>query len=127
MGEFEKGVYLRCAMCKDAIEGPLFLCIDCLACCACLRCANGLGSAAGGHHVPESHVFSIIWEPRELNAKEYENLKSHRLTTTRKHRRGAKLSPQEALMDMGFSEQQAISALGSSGGDLEKALARLTY
>merc|ERR1712192_39623 len=125
--EVDKGVWLRCAMCKDAIEGPLFLCIDCHGRCACLRCANGLGSAAGGQHLPDSHVFSILWVPRELHWEERENRVSHKLTTRRKHRPGEKLTPQETLVDMGFSEQQAIAALGAAGGDLARALERLTH
>jgi hypothetical protein len=85
--ECEPGLYLRCAMCKDAIEGPLFLCIDCYACCACLRCANGLGSAAGGQHQADSHVFSIKWKMDDLQADDIEILKQGHLTTTRKLRR----------------------------------------
>jgi hypothetical protein len=123
--ECDPGTYLRCAMCKDAVEGPLFLCVDCLACCACLRCANGLGSAAGGQHLPDSHVFSIKWNFADLQAKDLENLKRHHLTTKRKHRRGEALSPEETLQDMGFSLERSRAALAAANGDVSQALQRL--
>jgi hypothetical protein len=85
--EKEPGIFLNCAMCKEMIRGPLFLCIDCLACCACLRCANGMGSAAGGQHRPESHVFSILWNLEELKKADYDILKENNLTSDAEGRR----------------------------------------
>lgn len=116
------GVYLRCAMCKFAIRGPLFLCIDCLACCACLRCANGMGSATGGQHLPDSHVFSILWKLDDLKRADVEVLKQNHLTTRRKTcRPEEKLSPEEVLGEMGFPPDVARQALADSGGDLARA------
>lgn len=91
--EYQPGSYLRCAMCKQAIEGPLFLCIDCNACCACLLCANGLGSAAGGQHQPDSHVFSIYWKLEDLPMEELENLTKNNLTARRRPRQRAMPPP----------------------------------
>jgi len=125
--ECEAGVYLRCAMCKFAIRGPLFLCVDCLACCACLRCANGMGSAAGGQHLPESHAFSILWKLDDLKPFDLAILKEHHLTTRcRKTRPGEELSPEEHLLEMGYSQHQVSQALAASAGDLAAAAAYLT-
>eukprot|EP00930_Biecheleria_cincta_P085207 TRINITY_DN74614_c0_g1_i1.p1 TRINITY_DN74614_c0_g1~~TRINITY_DN74614_c0_g1_i1.p1 ORF type:complete len:762 (-),score=88.29 TRINITY_DN74614_c0_g1_i1:130-2415(-) len=120
------GVYLRCAMCKFAIRGPLFLCVDCVACCACLRCANGMGSAAGGRHDPDTHVFCVLWKPEDLSRADLQSLEEHRLTTRRLSTRPEEaLSPWEVLIDMGYSESQAQEALSKSGGSLEAAVALL--
>jgi len=80
----EADFVLRCAMCRNAIEGPLFLCIDCYACCSCLKCANGFGAASGGKHVPGSHVFKILWRPRDLREEDLNILISNNLTTQRR-------------------------------------------
>merc|ERR1711862_252858 len=76
----KRGVYLRCAMCKQAIEGPCFLCIDCDACCSCLKCANGFGAASGGRHAPESHVFAILWKNEDLHECDAKILVENHLT-----------------------------------------------
>eukprot|EP00931_Biecheleriopsis_adriatica_P018949 TRINITY_DN1306_c0_g1_i1.p1 TRINITY_DN1306_c0_g1~~TRINITY_DN1306_c0_g1_i1.p1 ORF type:complete len:699 (-),score=84.45 TRINITY_DN1306_c0_g1_i1:307-2403(-) len=124
--ECEPGVFLRCAMCKFSIRGPLFLCIDCMACCACLRCANGLGSAAGGHHDPHSHVFKVLWKLEDLGFADLRILKENKLTTRHiRPRHDEKLSPEEQLLFMGFSEAQVRQALAMSDGTVEGAVAVL--
>lgn len=80
--QIERGLFLRCAMCKCAIEGPLFLCIDCDACCACLLCANGQGAAAGRRHKADSHVFAILWKLGDLSETDLRKLKDSNLATT---------------------------------------------
>jgi len=101
--EYQPGSYLRCAMCKQGIRGPLFLCIDCSACCACLLCANGLGSAAGGQHQPASHVFSIYWKLEDLPMADLENLIINNLTTQRKPRELEKLETPLAVEEMSLA------------------------
>mmetsp|Transcript_92016 Transcript_92016/g.168756 ORF Transcript_92016/g.168756 Transcript_92016/m.168756 type:complete len:801 (-) Transcript_92016:19-2421(-) len=76
-------VFVRCAMCKEVVEGPLFLCIDCHACCSCLKCANGFGAAAGGKHLPESHVFKILWSKKDLRDRDLQVLMENRLVVKR--------------------------------------------
>lgn len=78
--QVEPHVFLKCAMCKEAIEGPCFLCIDCYACCACIKCANGLGAASGGKHNPDTHVFKILWSMKELRDTDLTVLASNSLT-----------------------------------------------
>mmetsp|Transcript_86649 Transcript_86649/g.240258 ORF Transcript_86649/g.240258 Transcript_86649/m.240258 type:complete len:649 (+) Transcript_86649:60-2006(+) len=80
----ERDFVLRCAMCRGPIEGPLFLCIDCYACCSCLKCANGFGAAAGGKHIPESHVFKILWRIEDLCEEDLCILISNNLTARRR-------------------------------------------
>jgi len=81
----EEGRYLRCAMCRHKIQGPLFLCIDCYACVACFKCANGFGAASGGRHEPHSHVFAIKWKEEDLDVEDREILiKSNLVTCPRK-------------------------------------------
>lgn len=124
--ECDPGVYLRCAMCKFAIRGPLFLCIDCTACCACFRCANGMGSASGGHHLPDSHVFSVLWRMSDLREADLESLKKHYLTTRRRSTRpDEKMTPEETLEDLGFPAEIGRKALADAKGDLELAASRL--
>lgn len=78
--EVPGGKVLQCAMCKEAIDGPLFLCIDCYACCSCLKCANGFGAAAGCRHLPESHTFKILWRRRDLRDEDIAVLSEKFLT-----------------------------------------------
>jgi len=113
--------WLRCAMCKKIIEGPLFMCIDCHACCACIMCANGTGSASGGRHLPDSHVFEILWEPSELQRRDAKHLVEARLST----RQGPERSPTQKITDMGYSKKQADDALAAAGGRVERAVEQL--